>query len=443
MRVFGHSVRNLALMLMAAELSAIFLAIGYLCWTLYDLIIERYPGPATLIIAAFSVFIFVFLIAFGVYESGVITNGPESRTRAAAAAVGGATLAYLALYLWAPIWVSPKFAVSAAGIAYITIGLSRALVGRLRHLNSLRRRVLLVGSGPRAASVQALCTRPGMGISLETAPADVDHATLQRLIRERFLNEIVVVNDEQQNLPLPALFDAKLAGIAVTDDVNFRERETGRVDLDYIYPRWFLFGEGFRHSRLARATKRVADIILSLSALLLLAPVLVLTWVAVRLDSAGPGFYTQTRVGLNGQPFQIFKFRSMRTDAEAAGAQWAGAADPRITRFGHFIRKTRLDELPQLWNILRGDMSIVGPRPERPEFVAKLAAEIPFYNERHRVKPGLTGWAQINHPYGASVADTREKLRYDLYYMKHFSLFMDIMIMLKTLRVLFWTDLAR
>jgi exopolysaccharide biosynthesis polyprenyl glycosylphosphotransferase len=222
------------------------------------------------------------------------------------------------------------------------------------------------------------------------------------------------------------------------------ERETGRVDLDTVNPSWLIFSDGFSSGRaLSSAAKRIFDVSASLLLLVLTLPLIVLFALLVKLDSKGPAFFRQTRVGLYGQAFDVIKLRSMRTDAEAGGAQFAQENDPRVTRIGRFIRKVRIDELPQTWSVLKGEMSFVGPRPERPEFVAELEEQLPYYAERHMVKPGITGWAQINYPYGASLEDSRHKLEYDLYYAKNYTPFLDLLILLQTLRVVLWHEGAR
>jgi sugar transferase (PEP-CTERM system associated) len=223
------------------------------------------------------------------------------------------------------------------------------------------------------------------------------------------------------------------------------ERETGRIDLDSVNPSWLIFSDGFSSGRrLSSAFKRVFDVTSSLILLVLTAPIIAIFALLVRLESPGGAFYRQQRVGLYGEPFDVIKLRSMRADAEAAGtAVWASENDPRITRIGHFIRKVRIDELPQIWSVLKGEMSFVGPRPERPQFVADLETKMPYYAERHMVKPGITGWAQINYPYGASVEDSRHKLEYDLYYAKNYTPFLDVLILLQTLRVVLWPEGVR
>jgi exopolysaccharide biosynthesis polyprenyl glycosylphosphotransferase len=222
------------------------------------------------------------------------------------------------------------------------------------------------------------------------------------------------------------------------------ERETGRVDLDTVNPSWLIFSDGFSSGRaVSSVAKRAFDVLASSILLLLTFPVILLFALLVKLDSRGPAFFRQSRIGLFGQQFDLIKLRSMRTDAEKDGAQFAQKDDPRVTRIGKFIRKVRIDELPQAWSVLKGEMSFVGPRPERPEFVDDLEDKLPYYAERHMVKPGITGWAQINYPYGASIEDSRHKLEYDLYYAKNYTPFLDLLILLQTLRVVLWHEGAR
>ncbi|HMO69904.1 MAG TPA: exopolysaccharide biosynthesis polyprenyl glycosylphosphotransferase, partial [Novosphingobium sp.] len=252
------------------------------------------------------------------------------------------------------------------------------------------------------------------------------------------VSEVVLALEERRNaLPLKDLLRIKTAGVHVNEFSSFLERETGRVDLDTVNPSWLIFSDGFSSGRaVSSVAKRIFDILASLVLLALTAPVIALFAMLVKLDSKGPAFFRQIRVGLYGQNFELIKLRSMRVDAEAAGAQWAQKDDPRVTRLGKFIRKVRIDELPQAWSVLKGEMSFVGPRPERPEFVADLEDQLPYYAERHMVKPGITGWAQVNYPYGASIEDSRHKLEYDLYYA-------NLLIILQTLRVVLWHEGAR
>ena len=233
-------------------------------------------------------------------------------------------------------------------------------------------------------------------------------------------------------------------GVRVTGYLSFVERELGRIVLDDLDPNWLIFSDGFDKSVFRDAAKRAFDLIVSLLLLLFTLPITAVAALLIKLDSPGPVFYRQERVGRDGRTFTLTKFRSMRVDAEQQGGpRWAAEKDDRITEVGAFIRQTRIDELPQIINVLRGEMSIIGPRPERPFFVDTLTDAIPFYGERHRVKPGITGWAQINYPYGASIEDAREKLSYDLYYVKNTSLFLDVIILLQTVRVILWPSGVR
>jgi sugar transferase (PEP-CTERM system associated) len=238
--------------------------------------------------------------------------------------------------------------------------------------------------------------------------------------------------------------ECKLAGLIVTEFQSFWERQTGQIELDEVNPSWLIFSQGFRMSLLRAAAKRAFDIVVALIILLATLPITLIAIVAIKLDSPGSVFYRQERVGAKGQIFNVLKFRSMRTDAEKDGvARWAQSNDARVTRVGRFIRKTRIDEIPQLLNVLAGEMSFVGPRPERPIFVENLTQKIPYYDVRHRVKPGITGWAQINYPYGASDEDAKAKLSYDLYYVKNWNLFLDAVILFQTARVVLWQEGAR
>jgi len=225
--------------------------------------------------------------------------------------------------------------------------------------------------------------------------------------------------------------------------LSFVEHEIRRVDVRVVDIGWLLYSDGFYFGTIDNALKRVLDVVVSLVLLVLFAPFLLGAAIAIKLDDGGPVLYSQERTTRNDRAFRIYKMRTMRTDAEKAGAVWAAEQDPRITRVGNFLRQSRIDEMPQLINVLRGDMSLVGPRPERPSFVTQLAEHLPLYNERHMVKAGLTGWAQINYPYGASIEDARAKLSYDLYYVKNFSILFDLLIILQTLRVVLWPSGAR
>jgi sugar transferase (PEP-CTERM system associated) len=262
---------------------------------------------------------------------------------------------------------------------------------------------------------------------------------LRQLAHDLSVDEIVVaMDDRRREFPVRQLLDCRLNGIEVIDLVNFLERETGRVHLDVLNPSWIIFSEGFRRDALRQTTKRAFDLVASVALVLVTWPLMLVTVLTIVLEDGlrAPIFYRQRRVGLDGHVIDVLKFRSMRVDAEGDGkARWATGADDRVTRVGRIIRKVRIDELPQIFNVLRGDMSFVGPRPERPPFVAQLAESIPYYDERHCAKPGITGWAQVCYPYGSSEKDALEKLQYDLYYVKNHSLLFDLMILLQTVEV--------
>ncbi|HEY0183731.1 MAG TPA: exopolysaccharide biosynthesis polyprenyl glycosylphosphotransferase [Rhodopila sp.] len=307
--------------------------------------------------------------------------------------------------------------------------------------SSLGRRVLILGD-PRQVGSLRLHLRSGRGRLFRLVqPADL--IVSWPALRRHGIWGIVMAS-EPEGLAVDALLDCKLRGMNVLSGAAFRENYLGRIDLDALTANQLLLSPGFTGSWIAAALKRLCDLTVGIFMLLLLLPLMAVTAVAIKCDSRGPVFYRQQRVGLFGRTFTLFKFRSMSADAEASGdPRWAQRQDPRITRVGRFIRATRIDELPQLANVIRGEMSLVGPRPERPHFVEQLARAIPFYRQRAYVKPGLTGWAQVNFPYGASVEDAREKLAYDLYYVKHRGFLLDIIILVSTIRVVLSREGAR
>jgi sugar transferase (PEP-CTERM system associated) len=406
----------------------------------------------------FSTVIFTAMVAVGVYGADALRSLRYATARLlVAVSLGIIALSLLNSALGGDMfWRSTLFyaMIGASGLLL----LNRLLVGTLLGAAAFRRRVLVLGAGPRAQRLRTLGHRPEAGFAIvgyvvmnegtpvvEEAIARTAIHDLTRYVENLGVSEVVLALEERRNaLPLKDLLRIKTAGVHVNDFSSFMERETGRVDLDTVNPSWFIFSDGFSSGRtFSAAAKRLFDIAASLLLLALTAPVILLFALLVKLDSRGPAFFRQTRVGLFGENFEVIKLRSMRTDAEANGAQWATKNDPRVTRLGRFIRKVRIDELPQTWSVLKGEMSFVGPRPERPEFVDSLEEQLGYYAERHMVKPGITGWAQVNYPYGASIEDSRHKLEYDLYYVKNYSPFLDILIMLQTLRVVLWNEGAR
>ena len=338
--------------------------------------------------------------------------------------------------------------VSWAAILLACILLLRLSYVSLAKVAVAPNRVLVVGVGKLAAEIEYLISQRRDSdteivayVPLTKTTPDVPAArvwqvttSLLDIARKTSAKEIVVALDDRRGVPLGALLEARMEGMRITDYLSFWERETRRVNLKALDPSWLIYSDGFRVGSLMNtATKRLLDVLASLSLLIVSLPTLILAAIAIKLDSPGPIFYKQERVGRYGVPFSIYKFRTMGVDAERNGVpQWASVRDTRITRVGSFLRMTRIDELPQVINVLRGDMSFVGPRPERAFFVESLAREIPYYAERHRVRPGITGWAQINHPYGASIEDAKTKLSYDLYYIKNYSFLFDLLIILAT-----------
>jgi len=314
----------------------------------------------------------------------------------------------------------------------------------------LARRVLVLGTGPLAREIGGLVSATNhhhvlagyFGCPNEPIYVPSHHIVgngdglVSAALRERTDKIVVSLSERRGSFPLSEVLNCKFSGIEVIDAPSFYEQVTGKLMIENITPSWFIFSDGFRRTGFGRIMKRSADLVLSLIGIILTLPILPFIALGVKLTSPGPVLFRQVRVGQGDRTFVLFKFRSMRADAEkVSGAVWAQKDDPRITRFGKFLRTSRLDELPQLYNVLRGDMSLVGPRPERPEFVNKLKEVIPYYSERHFVKPGVTGWAQVKYAYGASVDDAIEKLRYDLYYIKNMSMLLDIIIILETVKV--------
>jgi len=341
------------------------------------------------------------------------------------------------------------FALSAIGIF-----LARMLFFKTSELQLLKSRIMFLGSGPLAKECSDLAQRKSnyhryhiagyIPIAHEEVcvPEDGllkvrDGDSLHALAKKYNVQEIVVsVQNRRGGFPMKELLDCKLRGLRVTDAATFFERETCQIRVDSLQPSWLIFGGGFDQSFIRTFMKRGFDLVCSTIILILAFPLMLLAALAVKLEDRGPVFYSQERVGKDGKTFFVHKFRSMRVDAEKGGKpQWAAQNDPRVTRVGNFMRKTRIDELPQILNVFKGEMSFVGPRPERPYFVEQLIDVVPYYNVRHSIKPGVTGWAQVRYGYGSSAEDALQKLQYDLYYVKNNSLFLDVLVLIDTLKV--------
>jgi sugar transferase (PEP-CTERM system associated) len=320
----------------------------------------------------------------------------------------------------------------------------RWVYNRLLALPFLRQRVYLLGSGERARRLlKILRARKELGMEIigwggETGDRDLTHDTLSKILhelsRKRSVDRIIVaLADRRSTMPLEDLLALRLSGIKIQDGTGLLEEISGQVEVDELRPAWLVFSEGFRLSSVYRSMRRIISIFCSVILLLVVLPLIPVIMLLIKLTSPGPLLYCQERTGVNGVTFICYKFRTMRPDAEAdSGPTWASDDDPRITQFGRFLRRTRLDEIPQLWNVIRGDMAFIGPRPERPEFVDKLKNQIPYYYLRHIIRPGLTGWAQVNFGYCSSIEEAKEKLRYDLYYIKNGSLSLDFIILFET-----------
>jgi sugar transferase (PEP-CTERM system associated) len=415
---------------------------------------ERLPN-----MLAFALVVQTAMVAVGVYGPQALYSVRFATARLVAAIALGILAMSLLFFLFPPVTFWRSSLLYAVWIALLATVIVRTLFRDILASGRFRRRVLVLGAGSRAAQIETVAQRPGAGmavvgfVAMNDGPTAVGGATnradipsLPHHLLALGATEVVLALEERRNaLPLNDLLRIKTTGVEVHDFSSFLERETGRVDLDSLNPSWLIFSDGFSAGRrLSSWGKRMFDVLVSLSVLLLTGPIVLVAAIAVKLESSGPAFYRQRRVGLYGESFDVIKLRSMRTDAEVGGkAVWAQKDDPRVTRVGRILRQTRIDELPQCWSVLKGDMSFVGPRPERPQFVADLEERLPYYAERHVVKPGITGWAQINYPYGASIADAREKLEFDLYYAKNYTPFLDLLILLQTARVVIWPEGAR
>jgi sugar transferase (PEP-CTERM system associated) len=470
LRIFRHYVHTPFLLMSALEFVILALA-GLLA---HDL---SYPtplaGPAmTAPTLTFAITMVAAMAAMGVYESRIREGYLAMMLRTAVAVffLGPVVLAILDTLL--PV-LEVEFSVVlyASALSFLTLAAWRLVSPRIFPDESLKQRVVVLGSGYRAQKVAARMRRRAdqrafilLGFLERDPHASGDpvatfggrvlrsDANLLDFCRDNAVDEIVVAIDERRRnqdagggIPLDELMDCRLSGVKVCDVQQFIEREACKVDVDLLRPSWLVFSDGFSMSPGRVLTKRVFDLGTSLVLLLLFWPVMLAVAIAIRIESGfrSTVMHRQQRVGLNGVAFELLKFRSMVEDAEADGPVWASHNEQRVTRVGRIIRKYRLDELPQLVNVLRGEMSFVGPRPERPVFVDQLKTRIPFYAERHRVKPGITGWAQLCYPYGASVEDAKEKLQYDLYYLKNHSILLDLVILLQTVEVVLVGDGAR
>jgi sugar transferase (PEP-CTERM system associated) len=356
-------------------------------------------------------------------------------------------------YAFPSLWMERKiFYLTILFVAFLLLMWRLSFDYYLQH-NAVRDKILVVGNGVVAKMIgEEIRKHERLGFQLmgfvsgfpqtaagldEVGKTLGDFSDIPEILKSnRVAKVIVALNERRGEYPVSTLLDLRVRGYDVVEWPVFFEKLSGRIPIDNLAPSHFIFQDGFRKSWFLLTSRRVISLLVSVTMLLLLSPLMLLVALLVKLDSSGSVFYSQDRVGLHGKVFRIFKFRSMRQDAEASvGPTWACEDDPRITRVGRLIRRVRIDELPQLLNILKGDINIVGPRPERPEFVEKLDATIPYYSLRHTVRPGLTGWAQVMYPYGATIEESKEKLQYDLFYLKNMSLKLDLLVLFRTIKI--------
>lgn len=454
-RLFGYYVSKIYLYLGLAEAVIFFSALNIgararFGWSLgEDLDSGMVLGTALVFAAAMG----AAMVSMGLYQRGVQEPKAGFLVRLGIAFLLGTALLTVVFYAFPAVYIGRGVIGLSLLFAFIGILFVRVVFARLAGVESRRRRVLVLGAGENAQSIEELMRRdPRLGFTVvgyvplressrrvdPDKVVQVDGPLLDAAIAREVDEIVVAADDRRRKLPVNDLIDCKMSGFKVLDLLSFFEKELALVRIDLLHPSWIFFSPGFEMGVTGLYGKRVFDLAAGLILLAAASPLMLLVTVASLIESRGrdPVLYRQVRVGQNGKLFRLYKFRSMRVDAEGDGvARWASKNDARITRLGAFLRKTRLDETPQIFNVLRGDMSLVGPRPERPEFVDQLAASIPYYPERHRVKPGLTGWAQLLYPYGSGEEDARRKLEFDLYYVKHAGVVLDLIILLQTVEV--------
>ncbi len=460
-RVFSHYISVRIVLLMLIE-GVLLLAASYAGFIVrFSPTMVESSAVFTPEAILFAFFMLVVMAALGLYQD----EHPESfvtiLNRTIIAFAAGSALMSVVFYLFPGTYIGRGVFAYTATFAFGAILLARTVFFRWTAFGLLKKRVLILGAGEQARDILELVSTNGRRKSIEvvgvhpltTGDVAVHHPrmlpvtmSVSEAAQQFGVHEIIIAMREQRGgaLPVSQLLDCKLRGVQVTDLQSFFEREQGRIRLDSLKASWLIFGEGCRQGLVRETVKRLFDVMASSLLLAVTLPVIVLTALLIKLEDRGPVFYRQERVGQGGRVFDILKFRSMKSDAERDGKpKWAKSNDDRITRIGRFIRRTRIDELPQIINVLRGEMSFVGPRPERPFFVRQLVQEIPFYAARHSVKPGITGWAQVRYPYGASLDDASQKLQYDLYYVKNHTLFLDLLILVETVEVVLWGKGAR
>jgi sugar transferase (PEP-CTERM system associated) len=431
-----------ALVILAAVYFAAYLRLGGegLAWDVL---------PKALLIALVTQLCLYFA---DLYDFRILSDRRELFVRAVQA-LGGASMVLAAIYFWFPDLIVGRGVFMIAALLALTLvfGWRIAFEWTTRRVGP-RERLLLVGTGEGAVRLaRELYERQDLGVEIvgfiDPDPARVGATVINpgvigtiedipAIVRARAVDQVVVsMSDARGRLPMDKLLEMKLDGVSFEHLASVYEKYTGKIAVENLRPSWLIFSDGFKKSRIQKVAKRALDFALAAIGLVLMLPIMALVGLVVKVTSRGPALYHQQRVGQHGRVFIVHKFRSMHVDEEKnTGAVWASPDDARVTPLGRVLRRTRLDELPQLWNILIGDMSLVGPRPERPEFVQSLTRRIPFYGQRHTVRPGLTGWAQVRYTYGASVEDAMEKLQYDLFYIKNMSIALDLFVIASTVK---------
>ena len=462
-QIFSHYVPGRLIMLAMLEASILLIAACVGLSLHLTGAADAFSGTGAIVplqAVVFAMGMIVIMATVGLYDWDAWDNNEPVLGRLAGAFLVGFLFVWFVASQWPSLNPGPAAVGVTIGIALFGTWLLRAVLQRSRDIRSLKSRVLVLGTGSRVSPLAEHARRNGNNeivgyLSLRPSTHYVPSSsiltfapgeTLLSVVEKHSIDQIVVAVRDRRGggLPIQQLLECRARGVKVLELATYFEREYRQVMLESLNPSWMVLGDGFRQGLMNRLLKRAFDLVAGVALLVIAFPVILIAALLVYLESGGPVFYRQERVGLGGRVFTLYKLRSMYRDAEPDGTPyWAKADDDRTTMVGRFIRKMRIDELPQVYNVLRGEMSFVGPRPERPAFVEQLERQIPYYALRHSAKPGITGWAQVRYAYGASVDDAIEKLQYDLYYVKNRSLFLDVMILLATVEVVVWGRGAR
>jgi sugar transferase (PEP-CTERM system associated) len=456
LRIYNHYISRTVVLLIGAEVFVLMLAVYFGTGIRFFGYIEPLPFSFSSLLPEAATFTFVTILcmaAMGLYQIDSRLDIKDTLFRLMPSLMLGFGIMTLIFYLLPDLYLGRGVLGLVLLLAFSSILLNRAAFLKWSSLGIMESQAIVLGIGGKAKEfvdeaktdsrrsalkIIGFVPLPGEELQVPSSAVLPKLDSLISLVNRHKVREIIIAIQERRGgcFPIQDLLECKLNGIKVTDSAAFFEREQGQIRVNSLYPSWLVFGGGFDQSLLRSGIKRIFDLVASGVLLLVTLPVMLATALCILLEDGAPIFYRQERVGKGGKTFMVIKFRSMRNDAEKAGKpQWAITNDPRVTRVGKIIRKLRIDELPQIFNVISGDMSFVGPRPERPYFVNQLSAEVPYYNVRHSIKPGITGWAQVRYRYGASVEDAIEKLQYDLYYVKNHSLFLDVIILIETVEV--------